>query len=98
MEIPPGSRSVRSPSARSRDDDRASIPGPSSGSFLPLLPRTCWSGHTAAHQTRLRITLHNAVEMLFQLALVRQHAVQTAIETRVVDLAFLDFQQIVQRR
>jgi hypothetical protein len=31
-----------------------------------------------------------------QLRLVRQHAVQTAVETRVVDLAFFDPQQIVE--
>jgi hypothetical protein len=36
--------------------------------------------------------------MLFQLRLVRQDPVQTAIQTRVVDLAFFDFPQIIQRR
>src|ERR1700730_14113263 len=35
--------------------------------------------------------------MLFQFALVRQNPVQTAIQASVVDLAFFDFQQIVQR-
>jgi hypothetical protein len=36
--------------------------------------------------------------MLLQLALVRQQAIQHAIQPRVVDLAGFDAQQIVQRR
>ena len=35
--------------------------------------------------------------MPLQLRLVRQNAVQTAIQARIVDLAFFDLQQIVQR-
>jgi hypothetical protein len=35
--------------------------------------------------------------MPFQLRLVRQNAVQTAVQARVVDLAVFDFQQIIQR-
>ena len=36
--------------------------------------------------------------MLFQLPLVRQNPVQTAIQSGVVDPAFFDLQQIIQRR
>ena len=36
--------------------------------------------------------------MLLQLCLVRQNPIQTAVQPRVVDLAFLDRQQIIQRR
>ena len=38
------------------------------------------------------------LEMPLQFRLVRQDAIQTAVQTRVVDLAFFDPQQIVQRR
>src|SRR5205814_9601489 len=37
-------------------------------------------------------------EMPLQFRLVRQDAIQTAVQTRVVDLPVLDPQQIVQRR
>src|SRR5271166_1748459 len=36
-------------------------------------------------------------QMPLQLRLVRQNAVQAAIQARIVDLAFFDLQQIVQR-
>jgi hypothetical protein len=36
--------------------------------------------------------------MPLQLRLVRQNAVQTAVQARVVDLAIFDLQQIVERR
>src|SRR5580704_18385289 len=35
--------------------------------------------------------------MSFQLRLVRQNTVQTAVQARVIDLAIFDLQQIVQR-
>ena len=35
--------------------------------------------------------------MSLQLGLVRQNPVQTAVQTRVIDLAFFDLQQIIER-
>jgi hypothetical protein len=35
--------------------------------------------------------------MLFQFRLLRQHTIQASVQPRVVDLAFLDMQDIAQR-
>ena len=51
--------------------------------------------HIELGSEQLAITL---LEMPLQLRLVRQNPVQTAVQPRVVDLAFFDLQQIIQRR
>jgi len=50
--------------------------------------------HIELGRKQLSVTL---LEMLFQRSLVRQEAIQAAIQTRIVDLGRVDAQQIVQR-
>lgn len=48
-----------------------------------------------SYPTSIRLAL---LEMLFQPGLLRQNAIQTAIQACVVDLAFFDVQHIAQGR
>src|SRR5262249_8376337 len=51
--------------------------------------------HIELRPEQLTVTLF---EMLLQLRLVRQNPVQTPVQPGVVDLAFLDLEQIIQSR
>src|SRR5262249_33615241 len=51
--------------------------------------------HIELRHEQLTVTLF---EMLLQLRLVRQNPVQTPVQPGVVDLAFLDLEQIIQSR
>lgn len=62
---------------------------------LHISTRQAVEQHVELGAKQRAITL---LEMPLQLRLVRQYAIQTAIQARVVDLAFFDLQQIIQRR